>query len=262
MKKPIIAFTIADETNLPYAKLFINSLRKFHSEEELPLKLYGPEEIKDLARDPNFFYRATPQIAKDLIKEYDTVLKFDCDQLVLGDLKHILSLKDYDAGVVYNLNRVDPPMYGEVGLATIAPSEYFNNGFVAIKSEAFVKHWWKLCNVGHFQRMPYREQGFLNILGHYGDYKVRCFDDYDPVYGYSAWHGLRAKGEGMKMKVHDGKVILPKSEDGYPDRDKEIKLYHWGGGNTPNKLNYRTVFSDEVVEFIDGLVKEDGKKEA
>lgn len=258
MKKPRVIFIVYDENNRKYAEMFKRSLRYFHSEEELPLVEYTEDKIKEIG-DPAFFYRATPYIAKELIKDYELVIKADADQLALGKLDHILyTWKDYDVGTVLNINRVDPPIYGLVAYASIAPNEYYNNGLVALRSEGFINEWWNLCCSKHFDRMPMREQGFLNILAHYGSasgrYNIRCFDGYDRELRISTLNGLVAKGEGLRMKVENEEVVLYPDNTGYPDKKVVIKLYHWASGNTPNKMNYRTDFSDEVISFIDKIL--------
>lgn len=255
-KKPRVAFICYDKNNAKYAEMFEKSLRHFHSEEELPLMEYTEKEITTL----DDWYRAAPMFAKDLIKEYELVVKFDADQFVLGKLDNILyEWEDFDVGTVLNINRIDPRTYQPAQVATIAPHEYYNNGLVALRSEDFVKEWWKLCNSPHFHRMPMREQGFLNILAHYGyesgRYNVRCFDRYDPIKGISTWNGLVAKGEGMRMKVEGEDVVLYPDDNNYPDRKVVIKLYHYGGGAAANKMNYRIDFSDEVIKRIEELTK-------
>ena len=37
--------------------------------------------------------------------------------------------------------------------------------------------------------------------------------------------------------------------------EKKIKAIHWAGGNSPDKMNYRIKFKEEVVKYIDTLVK-------
>lgn len=261
-----IAFTIADENNMQLANNMINSLRKFHSEEELPVHIVSGEELQNyLKQDPHFFYRATPIMAKKFMEEgYDYVLKLDADQIIMGDLDYVLNSEGWEVGTVINVNRVDPPKFGWIGLfSLVAPQEYFNCGLVAMKSKEFVDHWHSLCFSQYFERMPYREQGFLNLLTHFGTYKVKCFDHYDKIYDYGAWHGLLAKGEGMRMKLVDGKVILPRGEDddqGYPDRDVEIKVYHFAGGGYDSK-NHRIYFPEELINHIDWLISDERKKE-
>lgn len=260
MKKKVVLFTVADNNNLKYFEMFKNSLRKFHTEEELPLILIGEEQIKQY-KDREFFYRATPLIASKLLDEYELVIKADCDQIVMGDLNHIINVwDDYDVGTVLNINKVDPLSYGYIEVGTIYPQIYYNCGLVAMRNKDFVEDWKALCLSDHFYRMPMREQGFLNILAHYGSitgrYNVRCLDRYDPVRKIGTWNGLVAKGEGMRMKLTREGVVLPRGEDGYPDRDTLIKLYHFAGGNSEVKMNYRTHFPEEIIEYIDWLVSD------
>lgn len=251
MKKPLIAFTIADNKNMPMAKKFLNNLRKFHTEEELPFIIIDEEKIKSY-KDPYFFYRATPIIAKELIKDYELVLKLDCDQICLGNLSHIWEHNDYDVGTVLNINRVDPARYGFITTYVIDPQEYYNAGLVAMKSEGFVNRWYELCHSKYFDRLQFREQDLLNILCHFGNWKVKCFDRYDQLNDVSAWWGLIAKGETMKMVKNGDNVVLPKGADNYPDRDVLIKLFHYaGGGNEPK--NHTLIFPEELVEYINYL---------
>lgn len=248
--KPI-AFTIADDRNKPYAEMMINSFHHFHP--DIEVKIYGDSEVGNKEN----YYRATPLFAKELIKEYDTVIKLDADQIVTGDLTHVLSELEYDMGGVINFSRTDIKTYGPVTVADVPPDQYFNCGFVVMKNKEFIDHWWDLCNSYHFPHFQYREQDLLNVLIHFGNYNIAWFDNYDSRYDYSAWHGLLSKGEWHRMVLRENKLILPKNEDRYPERDREIKVMHWAGGENAQKMNYRTTCSDEVVAFLDKLVKKD-----
>lgn len=248
MKKKVVAFAIADNNNLPYFKMMEKTLRHFHTEEELPLVLYGQKEM-DAITDPSKYYKATPMFAKELLKEYDLVIKIDADYLFFHDLNHIINDDSYDVGTVLNWNRTDPLTYGEVAFATVFPQEYMNCGFVAMRSEEFVNRWWDLCNSYHFDRMPYKEQDILNVLYYWGGFKVKCLDHSDK------WHGLIAKGEGLNMGVKDGKVVLLKNEDGYPTEDVVIVAYHYAGGQAAEKMNWRVTFSEEVQDFLGEILK-------
>lgn len=254
-----IAFTIADNNNMPMAKQMINSLRKFHSEEELPVMIVDEEKISSY-NDPSFFYRATPIIASELIEHFDTVIKLDADQIIMGDLNYILSKKDFTVGVVYNYNRTDPKTFGLVSVFNIDPREYYNCGFVVMRSDRFVRHWKDLCFTKYFNTLQYREQDILNVMCHYGDYKVWRMDDksYDD---YNAWHGLVSKGEGLRMELRESQVILPADEN-YNKEEKIIKVYHYAGGGHEPK-NHRIYFNESMINHIDWLIsngKDDDKK--
>jgi hypothetical protein len=243
MKK--VAFTIADRTNEPYLKMFVNSLRKFHAEEELPLVVIDQEKL-DKIKDDQKFYRMTPFIAKDLLKEYELVIKFDCDQIVTGKLNHLWEDASYDIGVVLNGNPTEP----SYTVWDIPAGVYMNCGLVAMRNKEFVNHWWSLCTSQHFQMYQFREQDLMNIMLNYCNYNVRCFDWSDK------WHGLVSKGWWQFIEKRGEDLILSKEDRPWPlDGEKIIKVIHWAGGNDSTKMNYRTRFKKEVVDYLDFLVK-------
>ena len=275
-KKPAIFFATADQANFPYAVLFWNSMVKFHDSKEIDMVLWTnekrPEELaklpkgikvedltQTLADDPMFFYRQKPIIAEPLLDEYELVVGFDVDQIVCDDLSYILETKDYDVATVLNLNRTDPQMYGYVELNQIgiSPMEYFNCGTVALRSKRFAHHWKVLCFSPQFDRLRYKEQDILNILCYYGNYNVRCLDLMDTKAGMAGWWGLIVKSELIRAELRDGKIVIPKGEGTtpYPPIDTTVKIFHSGGGNTPNKMNYRTLISNEdVVKRFDEVI--------
>src|SRR3990167_9252877 len=99
-KNKIVAFVVADNNNLKYYEMLKNSWAKFHP--DIELKLYGETEIKAL-NDVFFFYRATPAIGRELLKEYDTVIKIDADSIITADLTHTWE-GEFNVGVVQNSN--------------------------------------------------------------------------------------------------------------------------------------------------------------
>ena len=181
MKKCI--FTIADENNMKYADMMAKSLRKFHTAEELPLVIIGPEDLKDRLLDPFFFYRATPIIASELLEKYDTVIKIDADSIVTGDLSDSWK-EEVDAACVFNSNPREWKSF-QYTIWDINPMEYLNCGYVVMKSKELVKHWHDLCFTYHFNTYQMREQDLLNIIAHYGNYKIQALDVSDSLWGLS-----------------------------------------------------------------------------
>ena len=242
-------FCVADRNNTQYYEGLKNSLAKFTKD---PLILIDDAKIQQLG-DPNFFYRATPIIASALLREYDEVCKLDADQIILGNLDHIWE-GDFDVAVVKNSNPKEDASY-PVRLLDVSPAAYVNCGFVVMRSKLFVEHWLKLCMSGHFNNYQYREQDLLNIMVFYmsnqfgGPYKVRHLDD------ENKFHGLVFKQYEPQVELRDGKLVLPKSNEWPLDGDKEVVCWHVAGGNTPNKMNYKIRFSEEVSKYIDTLVK-------
>lgn len=244
-------FSIADNNNLPYFEMMKASLFKFHP--DIPLILIDQATIERF-KDPHFFYRATPIVAKNLLRDYDVVCKLDADTIITGNLDHIFE-GDYDVAVVQNSNPREDKAY-PIRFLDVDPLEYVNCGFVVMKSKAFVDQWLSLCRSKHFLNYQYREQDLLNLMVSYmseevgGPYKVKFLDR------SNKWHGLISKKYTPMTKLIDGKIILPKNEEHPTDEDKEIVAYHFSGGqNAPDKGKYRLVFPKEVADYIDTLVK-------
>ena len=278
MKKPVLIFSCSDDNNFQYSVMMFNSLTKFHSPKDIDMILYTtmkhPYKLKELPKgvkvidlspylkdDPMFFYRQKPVIAEQYMDDYELVLGIDSDSIITGNLNYVFETKDYDVGTVINWNRVDPQMFGfvEIMRLGISPPDYYNCGFVAMRSKKFVHHWKVLCFSPEFNNMQYKEQDLLNVLTHFGNYNVRCFDSGDGVVKMSAWWGLIAKGELIRAELKGNEIVIPKGlgDTPFPPAEMTLKVIHVGGGNTPNKLNYRPWFKDEkIIERINYLVGE------
>lgn len=254
MDKGTIFFSVADDNNLPYYKKMVKTLKHFHPDANV--MLFGAKEVAETG-DPDIFYRATPFFAKFLFEQgYTRVIKLDADQLILGTLERLLEEDDFDIGTVLNFNPHDIAKFGPISIAGIPIDQYYNNGLVVMRNKEFVDRWLQLCFHPHFTNYQYREQDFLNFLAHYGGFKVRCFDNEDNINNYRAWHGCLNSGEGLNMKVIDGEVILPASPSQYPTKDIKVKVYHFAGAGV-EKMKYRLCFSEEVIKFIDDILKGD-----
>ena len=249
MEKKLVAFTIADSENMKYADMMTKSLRKFHTAEELPLVVIGPEELKTRLIDPFFFYRATPIIASELFdKGYETVIKIDSDSIICGDISASWTNKSVDASVVLNSNPREWKNF-QYTIWDIPPFQYLNCGFVSMRNKAMVEHWRTLCMGPHFVPYQMKEQDLLNIICQYGDYLVNLLDSSNGLWG------LSGKGYFQDMVVRKNKLWLDPQPDGYPRATCQVKIIHFAGGNEPNKCNYKIRFRPEVVKFIDKLVK-------
>lgn len=244
-KKKIIAFCPADANNMKYGKMMEASLRKFHSEEELPLRFYD-----NPTGDSTWWYRATPILATELLKEYETVVKIDADSIIFDRLDGAFE-GDFSVAVANNSNPRDFKNY-PYQFMNISPFSYVNNGFVVMKDSNFVDFWFDLCHSVFFSIFQMREQDALNFLVHSNHYKIKRLDE-----GDSFWN-LASKGYEPEIVLKDGKPFLPKGidEDHWPDKDKWIKLWHSAGGtNNPEKMNWRIKFNEEMINYIDNLVK-------
>lgn len=245
-----------DDRDPQLSKNFINSIRKFHDEKELPIKEVKRTDKQEWVDDPHFYFRAKGLIAKEFINDYELVIVADSDQICLGSLDYVLNSSGWDVGTVLNWNRTDPNIYGLVSVFNIDPRKYFNAGLIAFRNNDVVDHLVHMCNSPYFHSLQYREQDILNIILHFGMYKVNCFDTEDTLSGYNAWHGLIAKGEGLRMKKINNDVVLLPDEGGYPIKPTFIKMFHWAGGSHENK-NHRLSFNEEMIEYIDYLISEE-----
>jgi len=252
-KNKVVAFSIADEKNMPYFKKLEKSFHHFHPDIELKV-VDGKELERILKADPMFFYRATPVIAWNLMREgYETVVKIDADSIILGNLEHTWN-GDFDVGVVNNSNPKEMSKY-PVSVWNIHPISYLNCGYVVMKSPQFISHWLGLCASAHFDHYQFREQDLLNIMCFYmnnqvgGPYKIGLLDSADKA------HGLITRGYEPQMILKKGKVILPANKE-WNDKDKEVVIFHEAGGDKPNKFNFDTIFSEEVVEWVKKLTED------
>lgn len=272
-KKPVCFFAVGSKEYSKYAIPFWRSMVKFHSPKDIDMLWYTnekdpnvlkrlPEGIKlvDLdpyLKDPAFYFRQKPVLMEPLLDDYELVVGFDSDQLILGSLDYILKTTDYDVGTVINYNRWDEKVYPLVTIPGIAPIEYFNCGLVALRSKKFAHHWQVLCFSPQFERLQFREQDLLNYMCYYGNYNVRCFDIPDGVAKYAAWHGILAKGELNRTLLRGKDIVIPKGlgDTPFPPQDIILKAISLGGGHGAIKDNWGTFFPPEVMVRVNEIIK-------
>lgn len=271
--KKVVFFTVGSKEYFKYALPFWRSMTKFHSPDEIDMIYYTDiseteakqlpkgiqvRDLRPFLKDPDFYYRQKPVLIEPLLEEYELVVGFDSDQLILGSLDYIINTKDYDVGTVLNWNRVDPQMYGlvEIGRIGILPAEYFNCGLVAVRNKKFAHQWKIACYSQQFNYCQYREQDILNILCYFGNYNVRCLDHGDGIAKYYGWHGLIAKGELNRAIVREGEIIIPKGEGDtpFPPEDIKLKCISLGGGHGAIKDNWAAYFTPEVMERVKEII--------
>lgn len=249
-KKKVCFFSIADANNMKYFKRMEKSLRKFYpSEQDFPLLLWDERKVMDYS-DQNFYYRATPIIARQLLKDYECVIKIDADSIICSDLDHIINDKTYDIAAPLNWNKADVPVYGLISVDVLPPTMYLNAGLVAMRSREAVEHWFKLChNDLLFFNHRYKEQDLLNLMMMYCNYFIKNLDSGD------TWNGLISKGEMLRLQLNNKGVFCPPATDGFPNKPMQIAVIHLGGGNTPgDKFDYlKTHCTPEIYDFLRGL---------
>lgn len=244
--KDIAFLTIYDKKHGEHIDMFRNSLRHFHP--DIPLIEVQDPEIDSMGiQRPHVFYIAAPLFTQKYMKEYKTIVKLDCDQIITGSLSDALEDPFYDVGCVYNYNRMDASKYGLIKVWDVPPAQYVNNGLVVLRSKEFVDHWLSLCMRPNIVNYPMREQDILNILVYYGNYKIKFLDNSDSFYG------LSAKGDWNTAILKGKDIIIPKSQ--FVATDKKLNVIHFAGGEQGAKMNFHSYFSPEVSNYIEEIIK-------
>lgn len=274
MKKPVCFFAVGSKEYSKYAIPFWRSMVKFHSPKDIDMIWYtnekNPEVLKRLPQgikledldpllaDPAFYYRQKPLLSEPLLDEYDLVVGFDSDQLILGSLDYILKTQDYDVGTVYNWNRFDQQFYPMVEMMRIGimPAEYFNCSLVALRSKQFAHNWMVNCFSSQFDRVQFREQDILNVMCYYGNWNVRCFDLPDTPGKHFGWYGMLSKGELPRAELRGKDIVIPKGfgDTPFPPEDVQLHALSLGGGHGAVKDNWAAFFSPKVMERINELI--------
>lgn len=273
LNEKVCFFAVAGGFAFKDSVTFFKSLTKFHSPKEISMILFTDQkdineleklpkgiEIRDLTpflQDPMFYYRQKPILGEELLKEFDLVVGFDVDQIVLGTLEDIIKVKTYDVGVVVNWNRHDEKFYPLVHMMPyIQPIEYFNCGMVAMRSKKFVHDWKVWCFKSNFDKSQYKEQDGLNFLTHHGNYSVWCFDMPSSNEGDIHWFGILSKGELANAYIEDGMVTIDKGigKSPFPPRRVRVHLIHMGGGGGAPKDNWGAICSPALMQYIEDEV--------
>lgn len=251
-------YTVAlDNDNLQLAEKMIASFKKFHP--NIDVTIFNLEDLRNMVKIPywDHSFRITPPIMRHVLQEYDYAVRLDADQIITGNLEHILE-GDYDVAVVQNSSPYDWETHfrstgQRLSLYDLSPLDYVNCGFVVMKSKRIAEHWFNLCHQPWFINYPFREQDLLNILVHYFNYKVK-FLDRQPD---NKWHGLVSKGYWHLIEKKGDKLILPKNEEWPTDTDKEIVCLHCaGGGMGVHKFKDIYIrFQAPVAKYLESLMK-------
>jgi len=266
MKKPICILTTGlDDINEEYAHKMLNSLRSTNPDidKKADIKLYLKEDaIRNgftFVNDLKMRYM-TPIFLKELLQEYECVIRLDADMIITGDITSCWE-GDFDVAVVQNGNPRElasqQAMMGRtVQVWDLNPMDYVNCGFVVVKNEAFVDNWLRLCTPERANAYQFYEQDFLNILVFYGNWRVK-FLDRQPN---NKWWNLISKQYSSQFILRDGKLILPagSGDDREPwpsdGQDKEIVCLHAaGGGGAPKFTDLDIRYPKEIAEYLKKL---------
>lgn len=242
-KKPVAFCTnISDEY---YHSMGGSNLEKsakyFHP--DIPFFTYKSAAVKELGIPHGL---VMPFILNKLIDEYDMVVRFDADSLIVGPLDELLAATKYEVIGVRNNNDFEKAgKDNPIAQFNVSTFDYLNAGLVATTSKAFVEEWMRV-NLAVGIMLPFVEQTVLN--GIVKNYKTLIVDglEKDIYYGVSCLHGGITHWDSWKdIVVEDGALKL---------RRKTIKVLHHAGGFMPHKLGLY-MFSDEARVRIEEIIK-------
>jgi len=220
------------------------SLKYFHP--EIDFYCFGDVQLKELfSIHSNVNWNTIhPFVSYQLIDQYDMVVHFDADSMVVGKLDELLDESNLNYDIIGVRNNNDFNRAGKDNYITnpgLDPQKYLNAGLVAITNKVFVEDW-MMKNIEFGNQMPFQEQTILNIIA--DNWKTKILDplESDVYYGTSNLYGTDTHWDSWKdIKLKENMLIL---------NNKKVKiLHHAGGHNTINKLDFN-LFNNEVKQYL------------
>lgn len=232
------------------ASKLVASAKYFHP--EIPFYVFGTKEIEELFKiHPNVNWNTLqPFTTIHGLNEFDMVVHFDADSMIVGRLDELLSEDNlkYDAIGVRNNND-----FGQAGKdnpitqGNIPVEKYLNAGLVASTSKEFLQQWCNY-NINFGNSQPFQEQSVLNYIIGERYYKNKILDPIESNvhYGISGLFGTETHWDSWKeISLNENKELIL--------RNKTVKVLHHAGGHQKNKLDFN-MFSNEVKERLNEII--------
>lgn len=250
MDKRKIAFitNISDEYYYSMgAHKLIQSAKYFHP--DIPFHVLNSSDVDNLHVALG---AVMPFVMSTIIDQYDMVVRFDADSMIVGPLDELLAA---DAPIIGVRNNNDLGKAGKDNPLTqpgCGIDSYLNAGLVGTTSKQFVNEWMD-ANSHYGLMLPFVEQTVLNSLTR--KYKTVILDGPDSgvYYGVS---GLYGNGEENETHWDSWREIEVVGED-LMLKGKKVKVLHHAGGHNPDKLGFY-MFNDKTRERLEEIVY--GKK--
>ena len=219
------------------------SLKYFHP--EIDFYCFGDTQLNKLfSIHPNVNWNTVhPFVTYQLIDDYDMVVHFDADSMVVGGLNELLDDANLEFDVIGVRNNNDFNKAGKDNPIVNQgqdPQNYLNAGLVAVTNKAFLEQW-MAHNIEYGNQMPFQEQTVLNYIQ--TNWKTKIIDsiDSDVYYGISNLYGDNTHWDSWSdIMLEDGELIL---------NNKKVKVLHHGGGHCANKLDFN-LFNDTVKQHL------------
>lgn len=210
------------------ADKLVRSAKYFHP--DIPFVVFGSDDVENIGVPHEL---NTPFIINKLMDDYEWVVRFDADSMIVGPLTELMdAIADdyYDVIGVRNNNDFDkagvdaPFTQHNVGI-----DGYLNTGLIATKSQAFLDIWMD-DNLAYGMHLPFVGQSTYNNLTR--KFKTYIVDgrECDCYYGTSGLYGNDTHWDSWKdIEVIEGRLHLG---------EKIIKVLHHAGGFKPDKLGF------------------------
>ncbi len=233
------------------ASKLVASAKYFHP--EIPFYVFGTKEIEELFKiHPNVNWNTLqPFTTIHGLNEFDMVVHFDADSMIVGKLDELLDEDNYAYDVIGVRNNNDYNQAGKDNPITqdfISIQNYLNAGLVACTSKEFLKTWCEF-NIEFGNSQPFQEQSVLNYLCDRPNTLVKILDPmYSNVhYGISGLFGTETHWDSWReISLNENKELIL--------RNKTVKVLHHAGGHNQNKLDFN-MFSQEVKERLNEIIR-------
>jgi len=228
------------------ASKLVASAKYFHP--EIPFYVFGTKEIEELFKiHPNVNWNTLqPFTTIHGLNEFDMVVHFDADSMIVGKLDELLDEDNLKYDVIGVRNNNDYNQAGKDGAITqesIPIQKYLNAGLVGCTNKIFLKQWcdW---NIRLANNLPFQEQSMLNDLVFNSPHKLKILDpkESNVHYGISGLFGTETHWDSwLEISLNENKELIL--------RNKTVKVLHHAGGHQKNKLDFN-MFSKEVGERL------------
>jgi hypothetical protein len=224
------------------------SINKIHP--EIDFYCFGDKQLNELfSIHPNVNWNTVhPFVTYQLIDNYDMVVHFDADSIIVGKLEELLDESNLQYDIIGVRNNNDFNKAGKDNYITNPdqdPQLYLNAGLVAITNKNTVEEWMER-NINYGNQMPFQEQTVLNHLSVNRKTKILDPITSEIYYGVSNLYGDDTHWDSWKqIQIVNDELLL---------NNKKVKVLHHGGGHGAKKLDF-DLFNDEVkyklIQIID-----------
>jgi len=240
MAERVCIFTAVQDSRYEYTGTpkLISSFLYFHP--EIDFYCFGSEVVDKLFRmDPALnWYNSKARMAKLLYNDYDNVIHFDADTMILAPLDEMLT-EDYEIAAALNHNWFDPHCQT---LLNINVHEFVGDCTWSCRNKTFLddldyacQYAWP-CGKGR-KDFPWASQGCFNMLFFYLPWNKKALgvhgDNGDVRYGrkywgsqtLNRWNDFQLDGDKVKLygnqvvTLHEGGGYARKGEPGSPRLD-------------------------------------------